>query len=172
MSQPAPIPLPRDARLQRYADGILEGLEGWDAYKRAFPECRTKQSAHTGHKRANKRPDVKAYMRAVRQHRAEEMVLSLRAKREFLCRIVTTPLTSIDLDSPTRKDHDLLKRFKRTATEAGESVDIEKLDALKAIDLDNKLSGDGENDNAIQALAAAIAGLGPFGPVPQGADRM
>jgi hypothetical protein len=172
MNQPAPIPLPRDARLQRYADGILEGLEGWQAYKAAFPDCRTKPSAATGHKRTSKRPDVKAYIRAVRQARAEEMILSLRTKREFLFRIVTTPLTSIDLDSPTRKDHDLLKKFKRTATEFGESVDIEKLDALKAIDLDNKLSGDDAGDNAMHSLAAAIAGLGSLGPVPQGEDRM
>ncbi len=172
MNQPAPIPLPRDARLQRYADGILEGLEGWDAYKRAFPDCRTKQSAHTGHKRASKRADVKAYKHAVQQQRAEALILSLRAKREFLCRIVTTPLTAIDLDSPTRKDHDLLKKFKRTATETGESVEIEKLDALKAIELDNKLSGDDAGDNALQSLAAAIAGLGSLGPVPQGEDRM
>jgi len=156
--------------LQRYADGILEGIEGWEAYKRAFPSCRTKGSAHVGHKRARQRPDVKAYLQAVRQQHAAAAVLSLTRKREFLCRIVTTPLTSIDLDHPTRKDHDLLKKFRRTPSDSGVVVEMEKLDALKAIELDNKISGDDSGDTGIQELAHALANLGNH-PLP-GEDRM
>lgn len=164
------IPLPRDARIQRYCDGILEGLEGWQAYKQAFPDCKTKGSAHTGHKRAKGRPDVKRYLESVRQRQASEAVLSLTRKREFLCRIVTTPLTSIDLDSPTRKDHDLLRKFRRSSTEAGESVEMEKLDSLRAIDLDNKLAGEDSGTNGLAEFAHALANL-KHTALP-GADRM
>lgn len=159
MTATDPIPLPRDARLQRYADGILEGLEGWQAYKQAFPDCKTKDSAHTGHKRSKGRPDVRRYIHAIRQRQASAAVLSLTHKREFLCRIVTTPLTSIDLDSPTHKDHDLLKKFRRSSTEAGESVDMEKLCSLKAIELDNKLAGEDPATNALAELAAALGSI-------------
>jgi hypothetical protein len=170
MNETKLIPLPRDARIQRYCDRILEGLEGWQAYKQAFPDCKTKGSAHTGHKRSKGRPDVRRYLHAIRQRQATAAVLSLIHKREFLYRIVTTPLTSIDLDSPTRKDHDLLKKFRRNSTEAGESLEMEKLDALKAIDLDNKLAGDNPASNALADFAALI---GSFGNATlPGEDRM
>lgn len=84
-------------------------------------------------------------------------VLSLQTKREFLFRIVTTPLMGID---PRGPDGDLILKYKNTITESGGSEEITKYDALKAIDLDNRLSGDDPESNALGSLADALAGLG------------
>lgn len=160
MTTPEPsLPLPRDARLQRYADGVLDGLEGWAAYQRAFPECRTKQSAHTGHKRAGKRLDVKAYMQAVRNKAAGGAVASVQAKRELLFRVMFTPLLSIDPNDPNRKNGDLIKKYKRTVSETGETEEIEKLCPLRAIEIDNRLSGDDHESSMMGDFMRALCNL-------------
>ena len=53
----------------------------------------------------------------------------------------------------------MIKKFKITTTETGGTEEIEKLDPLKAIDLDNKLAGEDPESNAIGSLADALAGI-------------
>lgn len=160
------IPLPKDARHQRYADGILQGLEGWDAYMKAFPDCRTKASAHTGHKRASKRADVKAYMQAVQLEARDSSVLTVLEKRRFLARVVRTPINEgMDPRELEQKNLDLVKSYSTSETETGTTFRLERLDPLKAIEIDNKLSGDDTGITALKDLADALHSIAG-GPIP------
>ena len=162
------IPELKDPRHRKFAELVLNGEKPAKAYQRAGFSAKTPQSRATNAGRLLKNADIAAYMAAVRREVDKGVVLSVQMKREFCARIVMTPLLSIKPDDPDRKDGDLLKKYKRVVSVRGEDETIvteefEKLDPLKAIDLDNKLSGDDPESNATAGLAAAIAGLGALG---------
>lgn len=155
------IPLPKDPRHQRYADGILSGLDGWEAYQRAYTLGKkkpAKASCHTGHKRLKGKPDVIAYLRAIRQQSAGTTLLSVNEKREFFARIVRTPITS--LSHEREENADLIKSYSVNESETSSNVRLEKLDPLKAIELDNKLAGEDPETNLLSQLAQALTSIG------------
>ncbi len=163
MTQPSAIPLPKDPRHQRFADRVLAGDSLTDAYLTAGYKA-SRDAARKNAKRLRDRTDVTAYIEAVQQQAAEGAVASLRYKREFLFQIMDTPLMDIDPHDPERKHGRLLKKYKRSASETGESEEIEKLDPLKAIALDNELAGhkapekhEHTTDDALGAILADIA---------------
>lgn len=167
---PIIIPLPREPRHQRFADLMLAGKSMVEAYLTAGFRC-TRQAAKTGATKIRKRPDVVAYMHAIQERAADDSCLSVMEKRRFLARIVRTPLMSIDPNDPNHKDGDLILKYKRTESETGSHQEIVKLDPLKAIAEDNKLSGDDPEANALQQMAEAFSRLGNL-PNPLPADRM
>ena len=160
------IPIPKDERHRRFADFILDGMGAATAYKKAGYTAKNAQTASSCSTRLLKNASIQAYLNAMRQRAAAGKVLSLQAKREYLFRLVTTPLMTID---PRGPDGDLIAKYKNTITESGGSEEIVKYDALKAIDLDNKLSGDDPESTALGSLAQALAGLAS-GPVVE--DKM
>ncbi len=161
------LPMLKDARHQLFADAVLEGINPSEAYRRAGYSAKSAQSLATCAGRLLKNVEVATYLLAVRQRASKGRVLSLQLKREFLYRIVTTPLMGIDPEGP---DGDLIVKYKNTVTEAGGCVEMVKYDALKAIAEDNKLSGDDAESNAVGSLAQALAGLGGGGGVME--DKM
>lgn len=176
MSEIREIPLPRVIAHQRFADYVLAGMAGPDAYRKARVKGKpgvkaTAASIHSMSSRLLKSVEVMRYMAAVRQESAKGAVLTLTEIREFHARIVRVAVTEIDLDEPARKNHDLLRKYKRTPGEFGERLEIEKHDPLKAIALDLKLSGDDPEATALQQMAEAFSKLGQMkGPLP--VDRM
>lgn len=160
------IPVPKDPRHLAFADFILAGEKPSKAYRDAGFNAKSAATCATNSGRLLKNADITAYLHAMRQQGAKAKVLTLQAKREYLFRLVTTPLMSID---PRGPDGDLIAKYKNTITESGGSEEISKYDALKAIDLDNRLSGDDSESNALGSLAAALAGLAGGGVVE---DRM
>lgn len=157
------IPIPKDPRHVKFADMVLDGVPAAKAYKQAGFKAKNAQTAAASSSRLLKNANIRQYMEAIQRQAADGKVLSLRAKREFLCRIVSTPLMSID---PRGPDGDLILKYKNTVTEGGRSEEIVKLDPLKAIELDNKLCGDDPEANAMASLAQALSGMaGGSGPV-------
>lgn len=164
------LPLPADPRHQRFADLVLEGTPHRDAYAALYPDAKP-ASRNPLAARLLSRRDVQAYMAAVRQEAAQGTVLSVLEKREFLARITRTPIT--DLCPQTGKNADLIKSYTLTESESGTTVKIERFDALKAIDADNKLSGDDPDTQTLASLAQALASLATqtaTSPLP--ADKM
>lgn len=162
------LPELKDERHRRFCVAVLDGNAPAKAYEMAGYQAKTPQSRAAAASRLLKDVNIATYLSAVRQEASKGVVLSLQAKREFLARIVMTPLMGIDPRHPDKKDGDLLKKYKRNVSIRGEDETIvteefEKLDPLKAIDLDNKLSGDDPESNAMGSLASALAGLGSSG---------
>lgn len=167
-------PYPKDPRHQRIADLILAGSSKVDAYLASGFKS-TRASAYHAVTRVLRRPDVKAYFDHIKnaaQAAAEQAsVLTVLEKRQFLARVVRTPLATLDATDPSAKDGDLIKSYSLTESEASRSERIEKLDPLKAIEIDNTLSGDDGQRDLQQALHQALASLAvrsalPDAPMP------
>lgn len=152
--------LPKDPRHQRVADNHLAGMSNTDAYLKAGYTCKPSSAMHAC-KRVLKRPDVIAYIAAQRQASATSTTLSIQEKREFLARIVRTPITDIVIPDSNigHKNTDLLKSYTKNESEMATSTKLDKLDALKAIEIDNKLSGDDPEHNALKEIASALSSL-------------
>lgn len=159
------IPLPDDPRHQRFADLLLRGENNTEAYLQAGYKCK-RTSAQAQAKRLRSRPDVAAYMEAVRRSAAGHSVLTHQEIREFCARVVRTPITKLDIDTET--DADLIKSFRHSESELGSNTSLEKHDPFKAIEIDMKLSGEDPEANAMTELANALRGLAPASPIPTG----
>jgi len=160
------LPLPKDPRHQRFADLRLAGKSLIDSYLGAGFTAKDRRSSSNA-KTIEKRADVAAYMEAVRQRAAGASVLTVEEKRQFLARIVRVPLLRIDPANPDDPNADLIKKAKRKVTEGNEQEpeawiydEVEKYDALRAIDEDNKLAGEDPASKAISELATALSSLG------------
>lgn len=170
-------PLPQDPRHQRFADLLLRGRDHGAAYLGAGFKC-SKKSAQANATRLLDHPEVRAYLDHIRQAAATASVMTVQEKREFFARIKRVPLAKIDPNDPNDPNADLILSLDRKTLEGNEKnpeawivEKFKKLDPLKAIDLDNKLSGDDPEATAMQALATALASLGQnAGTLPQ--DRM
>lgn len=177
---PRKIPLPKDPRHQRFGDGLLEGINATDAYLAAGYKV-SRDIARKNATRLAKSPQVKAYTEAVRAAAATDAVLSLEEKRLFCASIVRTPITALRPDDPSDPKNVLIKKWVRRYSTEGSGEDareyctetLEKLCPLKAIDLDNKLSGDSPDDNFVSQFASALAAFGKTVPtIPGPDDRM
>jgi len=163
----APELIPRNPAHQRFADRHLAGDSLVDAYLAAGFKCTRTSAMHAG-KRLFKRKDVQAYIKAIQASAADDSVLTLLERRRFYARIVRTPIMAIDPEHPEHKDGDLIRKYKRTTDEFKDNWEIEKLDPLKACELDTKAAGEDTEANGLSELAAAISSLGSAGPIPTG----
>lgn len=160
-------PLPRQVRAQRFADLILSGASQAEAYRAVGFQAKSQAAIATNaHKLAN-RSDVAAYMEWHRQASATETSLTLKEKRDFLARVVRTGIGDLD-HSPQSKTGDLIAAVVINESEMGSSIRITRLDPLKAIEIDNKLSGDDPEAEALADLVSAIKNIANPGPLPTG----
>jgi len=160
------LPLPKEPRHQRFADLRLAGKSLIEAYLGAGYSAKDRRSSSNAKKIEN-RADVRAYIAGVRQRAASGTVLTVEEKRQFLARIVRVPLILIDPTNPQDPNADLIKKTKRKVIEGNEQNpeswvydELEKYDALRAIDEDNKLAGEDPASKAISELASALSSLG------------
>ena len=160
--------IPKNPAHQRVADLWLSGVPIADAYKQAGYRPTTKDSAQHAGQLILRRKDVKTYVAAVQMKAAEKSVATVAYKRELLFKIMDTPLLAIDPDDKALTHGRLIKKFKRVTSEFGETYEIEKHCPLKAMEIDNKLSGDDPETNALADLAQAIAALAPSTVLPTG----
>jgi phage terminase small subunit len=160
------IPLPPDARHQRFADLILAGRDQTDAYLEAGFQA-ARRTARANAARLRKSVPVTAYIQAMQAHAAEQSLLSVLEIRRFCARVVRTPITALSPDQET--DADLIKTYSVNHSEVSTSTRLEKHDPFKAIEIDLKLSGQDPETNALRDLAAALSQLGES-PLPS--DKM
>lgn len=160
-------PIPKDPKHQRFADEFIKGSSLVDAYLAAGFKC-TRTSALQNAKRLRKRPDIDAYITSLQRAAADETTLSLLEKRRFLARVVRIPLAKLDAEDPEHMHGDLVKSFALNESEKSTSRRIEKLDPLKAIELDNKLDASSPENEQAAALTEAILSLGSGNALPIG----
>lgn len=136
---------------RKFCEGIVSALTQTEAYHAAYPKCSLKQCESKGCRLASI-GKIKAEIARLRKEAASlpgSTVLTLAAKREFLARIVGMRGREIDLD----KDGDLVNGIR--LKEQGEELLLP--DKLKAIQIDNDLSGHGAEATGNKALAGIMA---------------
>ena len=165
MNTPTPIPWPKDPRHQRLADLIFSGVSTTDAMDELFPKAK-KSSRSPMAGSIKRRKDYKAYLAYLRSQSNTDAVMSAQEKREYFARVKRTPVTKLDPENPDDPNGDLIKSYAITETETSCNVRIEKFDTLKAIELDNQLSGDDPESDFFRSLNEAIAQLSSPSPIP------
>jgi len=162
-------PLPKDPRHQRFADLVLRGRPLVDAYLEAGFRC-TRRAANASAPRLLSKRDVASYIDAIKTAAAErdkeDSILSVLEKRRFLARIVRTPLAALRPGDPDDPNGDLIKSHTLSEGETSRSERIEKLDPLKALEIDNTLSGDDGQKDMQALLTTALATLAVRSPLP------
>jgi phage terminase small subunit len=148
-----------------FAQAIASGTPKGEAYLLAHPKVKPR-TAQANATRLLKHPDVKAFLARVEAEAEslalESTVLTVTEKRQFLARIVRTPLSE---DMPA----DLIKSLARTEGELSSSTRIEKLDPLRAIQIDNDLAGEGAGAQTLRELTEALANISQNkSPIPTG----
>lgn len=136
---------------RKFCEGIVSALTGEAAWLAAYPKA-SKATARANASEALTKPNIKAEIARLRKEAASlpgSTVLTLAAKREFLARIVGMRGREIDLD----KDGDLVNGIR--LKEQGEELLLP--DKLKAIQIDNDLSGHGAEATGNKALAGIMA---------------
>jgi hypothetical protein len=136
-------PLP-DAQHERFACLLAKGAGVSAAYVLAgYKESPASAT------RLSKKVNVAARVEWLQEQAATSTVLSIREKREFLARVVRTPIGEVDRTS------DLCQEV----TETPDATKYKMPDKLGAIRLDNDLAGEGSEAKGQGALAALLGRL-------------
>lgn len=123
---------PLSGKHRKFAEGIVKALSQGEAYRHAYPKCKTADAAAS---RLLKNVTVCAEierLRAKADERAGPAVLTYQEKREFLARLVRARVAVLPEDS------DLWTSIKRTK----DGTEFKLPDKLTAIETDNSLTGD------------------------------
>jgi hypothetical protein len=114
--------------LNRVATGEAKG-KAWKATVGSQP-------SHCARWQKENKAEAELYLAELREEARRETVLSLRDKREFLARVVRTPIGDVDEGS------DLCQESATEETEIASKKRIKMPDKLRAIELDAKLAGE------------------------------
>lgn len=131
-------------RQRKFAELVATGIPAGRAYEQAGYDSRgTDADANAARLIANDK--VSRFVQSLRWEAETESkkatILTIQQKREFLARVVQTPIGTVDEDS------DLCQAFK-----LGESTrEIKMPDKLRAIELDSRLAGEFRDSVKIDA---------------------
>lgn len=108
---------------------IHNGLNGKQAYKVAYPKCKSEQAAEAGASRLLRNVKVQDYIKELQSNFKKTKIMSIEDRREWLSNIVGEEV----LDKSTKYNKD------------GDEIVIERaaslFDKMKAIDMLNKMDG-------------------------------
>lgn len=108
---------------------IHNGLNGKQAYKVAYPKCKSEQAAEAGASRLLRNVKVQEYIKELQSEFKKTKVMSIEDRREWLSNIVGEKV----LDKSTKYNKD------------GDEIVVERaaslFDKMKAIDMLNKMDG-------------------------------
>lgn len=116
--------------LRRYADGVLNGLEGWQAFNVAFGS-RSKARGMAGHNLAKDRADVKLYMAFMRQLARKPGKLPHWTAWMFLREIIRRAADATEANDPQRKKASDVAALRRLLADTSEKDRDIPMDALK-----------------------------------------
>lgn len=142
----------------KFCEGIAAAMTGQDAWMAAYPKSKP-ASARAKASEALTKDNIKAEIARLRKEASEKsgyVTLTLAEKRDFLARVIRTPIAEVSTDS------DLCQEWSETEGDKSSSKRLKMPSKLDAIKIDNDLSGDGaeaEGNKALSGLALLVAKL-------------
>lgn len=137
---------PLDPKREAFIANLLNGDSAAEAYRKVFPKAKM-ESAETAGPAMRREIQVGVrfdwFQRQVAERVVDDKVMSVEFKRNYLRRIVETPVGEIGEDS------DLCQKFKRSRRRVGGGEDAEEWETdeiwlpgkLDAIKVDNEMAG-------------------------------
>lgn len=119
----------RNARHEAFVQYVLVGQSASNAYAKIYGA--KGRAAEANGARLMRNDNIRQRLRWLQERASSDCVMTLIQKREYLARVVGTPIAEVDEKS------DLCQRFMRTAR----SCSKEMPDKLRAIELDAQLAG-------------------------------
>ncbi len=147
------MPVLEKPKKEAFAQGMANGLSAAAAYRKVYPAAKrvTYESKGPAMARLGQVKDriteLKKKADAIMDKKA---VLSIVEKREFLARLVRTPIGLVDHNSDLCQERTYIEGAEET------SVRVKLPCKLKAIQLDNDLAVDGAEAGANSELANAL----------------
>ncbi len=135
----------KNPRQERFACEVAKGKTKSEAFRLCGLKGDRRDASELG-----QNPDVKSRVRWLQLQAATDTVLSIREKREFLARVVRTPLAEVDEESDLCQEHTV------TNSATGGSIKYKMCDKLAAIKLDNDLAAEGAEAGANKAIEILI----------------
>lgn len=132
---------PLNAKQQKFCKARAAGFTHAASYLKAGYNPSTPELAGKNGFILAKKPHVAAYIQKLRAASFSEQSMSLAEKRATLGRIVRTSPSEVDASSPLCQSY-----THEIGTDGRATKKVLLPDKLKAIDLDNRLSGDYERD--------------------------
>lgn len=142
------MPVLKNPKHERFAQERAKGLDADAAYQKAGYR-RDRGNAV----RLTTKDSVSARIAEIQGKAETRAVLSIAEKREFLARVMRTPVGEVDHTSPLCQERTFIEGQEET------SVKVRMPDKLKAIQLDNDLAADGAEAAANRALEIIIRKL-------------
>lgn len=154
-----------DPRHQKFAELLALGTSAGPAYAEAYSKPAITASVAAAGRRLATQSHIAAKVQSIREKAAIESeaatVLSLQEKRQFLARIVRTPVTLLDPDD--KSTHDLIKKVSIKVIGSGENLDttteVEGYDKIKAIVEDTNLAGDGAESDTMRVIGRLLGDI-------------
>ena len=135
-----------NSRHEAFALNVAKGMSASEAYREAGYDA--KDANVTGPRLlANVGNGVKERVEYIKAQAATSTVLSIAEKREFLAKVLRTPIGEIDERSPLCQSVKIGKEGER---------EYKMPDKLKAISEDNDLAGEGSEAEANKAQVDAV----------------
>lgn len=152
----------KNPRHEAFAQAVASGTSGTEAYRRVYG-AKANKNAENLACRLSRNVNVRQRVSELQQKSATATTLSLQEKREFLAKLVRTPIGSIDETSELCQAAEyqvsggLRGRLRRGQADRGNeqgetevtTVRIKLADKLKAIELDAKLAGEFTEDHRV-----------------------
>lgn len=135
----------KNARQERFACEVAKGAKLTAAFRLAGFKGDRREASLLG-----QNPNIQARVLWLKKEAAKSDVLTIAEKREFLARVLRTPLGEVS------KDSDLCQEWSETVTKDGGSERIKMPDKLAAIKLDNDLAEDGAEASAARAISVMV----------------
>lgn len=124
---------------KRFCHYLADGLPQGKAYLKAYKGVKKVETASVCANKLLKNTNIREYYETLVKKSESEACLSRKEKREFLARVVRTPINKVANDS------DLVQERVRTMQPNGAKKETLKMpDKLKAIEQDNKMAGHNE----------------------------
>jgi phage terminase small subunit len=135
-----------NSRHEAFALNVAQGMSATEAYRQAGYEAKDADVAGP-RLLGNVGNGIKERVEYIKAQAATSAVLSIAEKREFLAKVLRTPIGEIDERSPLCQSFEIGKEGERK---------YKMPDKLKAISEDNDLAGEGSEAEANKAQVDAV----------------
>jgi hypothetical protein len=145
-----------NSRQRRFVQLVSGGSTLGSAYSKVYNTTTTESAQSAGH-RLISLPAPAAYLAQLQEESRAATIMELREKREFLARVVRTPIADLDEASPLVQEVRRTDKFGKDGRLVGGTTTLKLISKTEAIRIDNVLAGHNAPERVEHGLEGALA---------------